>query len=78
MNIEGNVYITYLESIGIHRVASVRPSTKLRKERDKRGKNGRNSDYNGTISFNECLLQKVEDLDSSKDVEENQTKRLLR
>ncbi len=78
MNIEGNIYITYLESIGVHRVVGVRPVSKPRKERDKKGKNGRNSAYNGTISFNECLIQKVEDLNPAKDCEDNRPKRLLK
>ena len=78
MNIEVSVYITYLESIGVHRVVGVRPVSKLRKERDKKGKNGRNSAYNGTISFNECLVQKVEDLNTSKDCENDRPKRLLK
>ena len=78
MNVEGNLYITYLSSVGIHRVVDVKPSSKLRKEREKKGKERHRQGYSGKISFNDCLLKKVEDLNNSEDYEDNRPKRLLK
>lgn len=78
MNIEGNLYITYLANMGIHRVVGVRPASMSRKERDKRDKNGRNSGYVNKVSFNDCLLKHIDEINNSDSCEEKQPKRLLK
>ncbi|MDE6292128.1 MAG: hypothetical protein K2L98_00445 [Bacilli bacterium] len=66
-----------METIGIHRVVSARPVSKLRKDQDKKGKNRQNKD-NKNVSFNECFTKKVEDLKELEDYEESRSKRLLK
>ncbi|MCX4365608.1 MAG: hypothetical protein OSJ70_07540 [Bacilli bacterium] len=78
MNIEGNVYISYLEELGFQRIVGVRPSSKLRKERDKKRGNRHNQGCYIGVSFNECLSKRVEELNNTEDYEEERPKRLLK
>lgn len=76
MKVGGNLYIAYLENMAVQRVVSVRPASSLRKDRNKRGKNGQDLESSNKVSFNDCLEKNLEDIKGLDGCEENQEKRL--